>query len=414
MAMLRSESAKEAQAARDAVRQYPGYPQRWLDMCESVCSLPKCQSFLDKCYFTLVAGSIIIATSSDASFAVIAHWRNNTLQLHETTTSGSLENTIMFQFTPERFIACSTGQLSNFPAATKFAMFDWYANDKVDWYRKDTPSLAACLRTLIVGLDCYPKSWPQSYMETAKLRFPSFLTLAATEAQTVLLQRDEIYWKLQLMDAKSNAYVLVTPINQGFTFSLLNSSKAAPANSARPEEAAASSSDFKEPVDVEAAEFEKTSPQADNSQATQVLQTNDLEASTTHDKSLESEETSQMPVESKQEQTHLFYIRCCNFVQAPIQFEKVGDILEFNHTSLEIMKMDSTSVTVAGRALQASFESAFQGLKSQSFKLFSYSEVMSAVQAEFQKVVFTVTLKEFEQDCGFMYVVVPVTKKSCE
>jgi hypothetical protein len=93
----------------------------------------------------------------------------------------------------------------------------------------------------------------------------------------------------------------------------------------------------------------------------------------------------------------------------------VGDILEFSNRnlSLEIVKMNANRVTVAARRSKSSYESVFRALDLQAHSksnLYSCSDVVSAVEEEFQKVVSAFEIKAFEKASDFEFLVVPFPK----
>jgi hypothetical protein len=183
MRMLRSKSFSEMEAGCRAIYQHPGYLETWSrclpqDMSSSVCH----ESY---------PNAVVISAAPDS--AVYADWLADSLHIFVQNIDGKW---IFGKFTNEGFVVVN-GPLFNSPfqALDDYDMFEWFANTCAYNHH---PS-ARCFRTLLVGLDAYPKSWPKfcpaCFISPQQLE--GLMDVAKSAFHTVMLSKYKDMWMVK-------------------------------------------------------------------------------------------------------------------------------------------------------------------------------------------------------------------------
>jgi hypothetical protein len=175
MYVLKSKFKSEGDAARKEICRFPGYPQNWPTKFEQFDDLSTHQ--------TQFPGSIVVACTLHFKFVVLAQWRNNNLHLACYDSNNQLIDTC--KFTDTGFVMTCWGDVPPTFNESPKPIFRWY----LEHYNNLSDACQSCFRSLIVGLNCYPKTWPTSLPDTLQLvTQQGQIVIAANALHTVILR----------------------------------------------------------------------------------------------------------------------------------------------------------------------------------------------------------------------------------
>jgi hypothetical protein len=124
---------------------------------------------------------------------VYADWLADSLHIFVQHASGEWE---FRKFVDDKFVLVEK-QFSSTPfkAPADCAIFQWFINNR----RYNHHPSAACFRTLLVGLDAYPKEWPQcvSDLFIAPLQLEGIMVVARDEFHSVVLSKYTDLWMVK-------------------------------------------------------------------------------------------------------------------------------------------------------------------------------------------------------------------------